>query len=521
MRSGSLERPLLSRRYNIDLKARRGRLYFCRGKPTDLFKPDKSHSNCSASCLRGAEEGSSAFVITVKGVASLGFRIYIVRDILRNQHYIFSQDFFNRVPVWLCLTIIVLSGIADGSMNLVTRGVTTRKMIHDFFAPATEVVEPDYFSDKSGLVYAWMWVVWACGIGSSLFASQAAFLASVTLSEYVSDDLDLIVAIGVVVAIANFASNVSYRVKKGVRNYQRQLEGELTYSPLAIMVCVVASTAFFGQCYYGSTESTRVMLRLFNIYKGNPNAGIDVDERVESWITGFADATLPISMISYFYSQCFEFLSNEVPIKSEYFSFSTKQLRLIYNKLKETLPYFRDLHWYQKDVWCPMLMFTLGVTLMPFFIFWEMFGNALSIFNGCNGLLIHWFVHGKAVFLDGKRVFSPVQKACIGMGSTFLTIINAAIYWKFNIIDWINNMQEIWGGVILEVLERAQLYSSNSDDAFEELKTSLEVASGDLEFPAADCWGRLFGGSDGYEMVPLEETAGGYPPAQYSAGLEK
>ncbi len=457
----ALATPMLPKYPPVIAKVNCGYVIFY--KP-QLLPDQQKRAPISPYCIY-AEMTITTLLILVKMVASLGSRVYGIDKLLYEPNYIFSEDFFNRWPYLISQTTIIYAGASDVFMNVVTRGSATRKLMQQLFGTSTKV-KKNIFFNTGGRAFVKYSVV-ACGIASAITGSLSSFLGAVTLARFATDDFDLLIGIGFSVAIANFVSNISYRVKKSVRNLERLLNGELEYTLEKIGRCIIGTMATMGLYYFGTSESIRLLLRLFDVYHGNPDSQEGLIDEYEDWINGITDMSLLPSIVSYFFSQCAEILTPPRRIVDEHFSVPINQLRRKISALKRNTPYHQEVTCTQRDYWLPKLFSLFGVTLIPFFIFGEMLGNALTTFNGDNGLIIHLFIR------NNDNQFNQNEMLGIGLSSTFLVLVSSLIYWDFNIIPWREKSNGLWVDSELKAMQHAGLYQPKEKDAYENLQDLL------------------------------------------------
>ncbi len=424
---------------------------------------------------RIAEGLTTSVLVITKCASSLGQRLYSLFDLFFNKHYVFSESIFNPIPDPIKYSIIFLSALGDSHMNGLTRGSSTRRLVKTLFGMLSAVKKPSTF--VTCRLMALKIFVFFCGVMSSISASLVTFLGISTLIGHATDNFWGKMIPGSFAAIANFMSNISYRVRKAIDNLRDIVNRKLRQpTKLEVLIILLSSGAFLGQCQYGAEHSMRNLLALLGIYNGDPDAGTDVDATYESWILFLADVTLPTSFVSYILSQSVSILSEPPPDSEKERQITLKDMRLAYiRKIKSSEEYLKYSCCHPVR-WLPPFTGLFMVTLGNFFIFFEMLGNALSTFNGTNGLIVRWFT-------DNHWVVGPV--------SLILVFTNSLIYWKYNIIGWKDTMIHMY--VMSQLWSLRKLGFCNSDDQlilYEQLGKlvfpDLEIGDENDEDPAPD-----------------------------------
>ncbi|OGO90622.1 MAG: hypothetical protein A3F10_06845 [Coxiella sp. RIFCSPHIGHO2_12_FULL_42_15] len=404
--------------------------------------------------------------IVIKGVASLGMRVYAVEDILQNPNYIFST-FFNSWPVVISQVIVILSGASDVFMNVVTRGTSTFKLMRRLFGLS---------KDRSEIVHFHCWYlttakyfVGFCGVSSAVTSSLAAFLGSNKLMTFFTDNFYVLAPVDSVVAIANFVTNISYRISKSMVNFKKLIDKELKYSAWGLLFCVIGCAAFLGSCFYGTSNSLRTFLNLFNLYYGNPDTHENLKSAMENLIYGITDASLLFSIVAFWFSQCAEMLAPLPEIKERHFTIPSDRAVTIYRYLKKNNPYYKNLSYFDHDYWYPEMLLLLGFSIMPIFIFGEMLGNFLASFNGCVGLIVHFF-------FPNTEKFNSAEKMIIGFLAAVLSTVFSKIYWDFNVVEWLNCMKVFWMSAVLKTMQHADIVRIGDLDPLQEVHEVCNAA---------------------------------------------
>ncbi len=455
----------------------------------------------------------AAPLVGVKVFSSVGFRIYAMVDYFYNENYILYKPVVSHVPTWLSAWLTIYSVSADAHMNWSTRGVSTKRMVSDWLH-RDAALELEQIPDTWPIFIARA-LVRICGVSSLLCSSLATFLGMVTISEYVTDDEFILVAVGIFCAIANFATNLSYRFKTAEDNLFFLMEKKLRWPTRFEWFVILISFAGVIPSYdYGTSHSIRKFLALLGVYQGDPDERVALDPKYESLIYTITTATLVPSALIYLLSQCCKMLVESKGIAeaaSDRFTVRTRDvIRNYYRHLRGAGSPYRLS---PPDVTYPALLQIFAVWLSYFFVPGEMIGNGLLTLNGCTGLIFRLITQDPWI---------------VGLSSVMLALTSSIIYWHFNIPDWLDNSKEMVIQKIIHALkellskgERVPANLSDWVDAWKGILVSNESQNQeqngiqDQDSTEEDgaslstSWGTLFS-SCGSTETPYRSVDGGY-----------
>ncbi len=362
-------------------------------------------------------------LVLLKVLSSSGLRLYGMEDYFFNKDYLLYDSVVSKVPDWLRVFLIVYGVFADGHMNGLTRGPSTYNMVSNWFhKPEEATAKASRGKCANGCIRFGSWVMNISGVIATIAASLSTFLGVVTVCAYLTDDETLLLFIGIVCAVANFGTTISYRFRKAADNFTKMWEGKLRFPKWwEAVIGLLSTAAFVGLCDYGTSHSIRKFLDLVNWYEGDPDTHQKINPYWENIIYGITNFTLPPSALTYLFGQFCEMLAKRKEITPGLNSFTVRLSDVRRNFYAWLNSSESGLARSSYPTW-PTMIKIFGVYLTGVFVLGELFGNSLLMLNGCSGLLI--------------RLFDWKNELLVGLAALGLALINIPVYWHFNIKDW-------------------------------------------------------------------------------------
>ena len=380
------------------------------------------------------------FMVATKTIGSMGFRAFSLMDFFFNQHYLLA-GLWCVVPHYFLIAFVVYSTVADGMMNIFTRGVSMFEGMNGGQPEGGEgTADASILPDRNStsvVKIGWYGVALA-GLVSAICSSLSAFLGSITLIHLVTSCAPVVLVMACIVAVSNLYSNMTYRVKKALKHYKEEVAkkgGTLTAADhLWLIIASIGVIAFFGGCFYGTSHSIRLMVSLLTDYQGGPDSEMPSIAKYENIIYALTWITLPFSVVTYFFSSVLKMLSEVQDDKKNHSIDKTDKQAVAANpprsieEIDSKATLFARAKAY--GLWINYKLTT------SFWMWGEMIGTGLAALNSCNGLIVK-------TFFTAAHVFTTWQSVLINLLSLAIAAVSLCIYYKFNMPDWEKNSQEM------------------------------------------------------------------------------
>ena len=399
----------------------------------------------------------SIFLILIKVASSLGLRIYGLVDFLTNKDYIFYDPIVSHVPEKLLMPTYVYSGLADGFMNGWTRGYSIYEMVAKQFSSQKinddhrkirtqdefqQMTWRDILREKGMLKVLNVYtrkpvhhIIYIFGIFAVLSSSVTYFLGIATLMELVTTNVYAIIIPSIIAVIVNYFSQISYRIKKAIDSLNEIYNGALRRPTWwEIIVILLGSVAFLGNCDYGVSHSLRKFFALINCYHGNPDTHEGEEAFWENIIYGITNTTLVPGIFIFLLAQCCQMLKTKKVAAP-----ASGSIIVPYEVIQSNFYKGSNAYCCPPIVIVPLLTRILIVGFNYFLIAGEMIGNGLLSFNGCTGLIF--------------RLVTENPYA-IGITALLATLVTSYIYWHFNIPDWIYGVKKVFVSAVIYSIKK-------------------------------------------------------------------
>lgn len=404
--------------------------------------PDSSVATSESNISTTLKQVGIGFMVATKTIGSMGFRAFSLMDFFFNQHYLLA-GLWCVVPHYFLIAFVVYSTVADGMMNIFTRGVSMFEGMNggqpeggDGTADASIFPDPD---STSVVKIGWYGVALA-GLVSATCSSLSAFLGSITLIHLVTSCAPVVLVMACIVAVSNLYSNMTYRVKKALKHYKEEVAkkgGTLTAADhFWLIIASIGVIAFFGGCFYGTSHSIRLMVSLLTDYQGGPDSEVPSIAKYENIIYALTWITLPFSVIAYFFSSVLKMLSEvegqqikkgEGSSPPQGNNADSEDAFLLLKDINSNATFFAKAKAYA--YWVNYKLTT------SFWVWGEMIGTGFAVLNSCNGLIVK-------TFFTAAHVFTTWQSVLINLLSLAISTVSLYIYYKFNVPDWEKNTRE-------------------------------------------------------------------------------